>query len=768
MTYKPYNHSEIEPKWQKVWEEMPPYKAVDFDKKPKYYALVEFPYPSGDGIHLGHAFTNTILDILARKKRLSGFNVLHPMGWDAFGLPTENYAVKMGIQPAVATKKNTGHFRMQDKKLGLSYDWDREIDTTDPNYFKWTQWIFLKFFEKGLAYKAETPVGWCPSCKIILANEEIVDSKCERCGTPAEHRMQKQWLLKITAYADRLADELDLVDYPTSAKQAQRNWIGRKEGTLVKFGDIEVFTTRIDTIYGATFMVIAPEHPLALELAKNSKEIADYLKETSRKSEIERLELSKEKTGVDTGLKVINPATNKEIPVWISDFVLAGYGTGAIMSVPAYDDRDRDFATKFNLPIVTDFELVNDPKIPYKKTTTYHLRDWVFSRQHYWGEPIPIIDCPKCGLVPVPEDQLPLRLPEVEKYQPTQTGESPLANIASWVNTKCPKCGGPAKRETDTMPNWAGSSWYYLRFCDPNNSKTFADYKKMEYWGPVDMYFGGPEHITLHLLYSRFWHKFLNDLGLVPGKEPYTARRTHGMILAENGSKMSKSKGNVINPDDLINKYGADALRVYLAFMGPYESTMPWSSSGIEGSRRFIQRIWDLFHNADKIGAQSDPKLAGELNKTIKKVGDDIDNLKHNTAVAFLMTFLNYWEKGGSLSLEDANKFLIIISPFAPHLAEELWHSVGVDPRVDPGNTGRTHGSAPTSIHQQSWPVVGDIAEESAVIAVMVNGKLRGTVPAADQPTVEKSAREKISNHLEGKQIKKVVFVPNRVINFVI
>lgn len=769
-----YDHRLVESKWREVWEENRPYnKTKDFDSKPKYYALVEFPYPSGEGLHLGHAFTNTIIDIFARKKRLSGFNVLYPIGWDAFGLPTENYAIKTGIQPAVATKQNTDNFRRQMKKLGFAFDYEREVNTTDPNYYKWTQWIFLKFFEKGLAYKSETPVGWCPSCKIILANEEIVNGSCERCGTIAERRMQKQWLLKITAYADRLADELDLVDYPVSAKQAQRNWIGRKDGANVIFKivnspasikELKIFSTRIDTIYGATFMVIAPEHPLARELSKTNYEIAKYIETTSRKSEIERTELNKVKTGVDTGLKAINPANGREIPILVSDFILISYGTGAIMSVPALDSRDSDFAKKFNLPIDTNFKLVAEEKIlselgpiVAKRTKTYHLRDWVFSRQHYWGEPIPIIDCPKCGLVPVPESTLPLKLPEVEKYQPTTTGESPLASIDSWVNTKCPKCGGGAKRETDTMPNWAGSSWYYLRYADPNNLNQLADRSKLDYWIPVDLYIGGAEHTTLHLLYSRFWHKFLNDLGIVSWKEPYLSRRQHGMILAEDGTKMSKSKGNVINPDDLVDKYGADAVRIYLAFMGPYDSTMPWSTSGIEGSRRFTQRIWDLFHNNKKIGPVSDKKLTNELAKTIKKVGDDIDNLKHNTAVAAIMSFLNSWEKSGALSEEDSKKFLIIIAPFTPHIAEELW-------------------AGKKSIHMESWPQTGEIVADSELkIAVMIDGKTRLILSVTNgkdgqnEEFVKKIALEndRIKKFLEGKGIKKTVFVQDKAINFV-
>ncbi len=786
-----YNYSLTESKWLKVWEKQKSYKAQDFGGKPKFYALVEFPYPSGEGLHLGHAFTNTILDIFARKKIMSGCNVLYPMGWDAFGLPTENYAIKTGTQPVVVTKKNTDHFREQMKRLGLAYDWDREINTTDPNYYKWTQWIFLKFFEKGLAYKSEAPVGWCPKDKIILANEEIIDGKCERCGTSVEHRTQKQWILKITAYADRLADELDLVDYPEPVKLAQRNWIGRKEGVLVKFAlekpffgieKLEIFTTRIDTIFGTTFIVIAPEHELSKKLAIENKEISDYISKSLNKSERDRLEFIKDKTGINTDLVVFNPVNGKKIPVWISDFVLSSYGTGAIMAVPAHDDRDKEFADKFNLPVlevVKDNKLINseryngmffkdarekivsDFKNVVKKTINYHLRDWIFSRQHYWGEPIPIIDCPSCGLVPVPENQLPVKLPAVNKYQPTETGESPLAKVDSWVNTNCPKCSGLAKRETDTMPNWAGSSWYFLRYCDPSNNKTLADLEKLKYWMPVDLYLGGAEHTTLHLLYSRFWHKFLNDLKLVPGKEPYQSRRQHGIILAEDGTKMSKSKGNVINPDDMIEKYGCDALRLYLSFMGPYEQTMPWSTTGIEGTRKFVNRIWRIFNNKSKFSKLTSNELSSVLNKTIKKVGDDIEKLKHNTAVASLMIFMNAWEKDDSyLSKEDSKKFLIILAPFAPFLTEELWYK----------NINNN-----SSVHLQLWPKISRFIEDEITITVMINGKQKAVlkldaIVKENQKNVEKLARdnERIGKYLEGKKIGRIVYIPHKVINFLI
>ncbi len=785
-----YDFKSVEARWKKVWIKDVYHKAIDFKKGKSFFALVEFPYPSGEGLHLGHAFTDTILDILVRKKRMSGVNVLYPMGWDAFGLPTENYAIKTGVQPEVATRKNTSRFKKQMMNLGLAYDWSREINTTDPNYYKWTQWIFLKLFEKGLAYKAEAPVGWCPSCKIILANEEIVDGKCERCGTLVEHRTQKQWILKITAYADRLADELDLVDFPEPVKLAQRNWIGRREGSLVEFNlekpafginKIEVFTTRIDTIFGATFIVMAPEHQLSKKLAQQNNEIADYVSKALNKSERDRLEFVKNKTGINTGLNVINPVNGEKIPVWISDFVLSSYGTGAIMAVPAHDERDKEFANKFNLPIlevVKNGKLVNSGKyngISFKdaqeriisdfksiarKTVNYHLRDWIFSRQHYWGEPIPVIECQKCGLVPVPERELPVKLPRVDKYQPTETGESPLAKIKDWVETSCPKCDGRAKRETDTMPNWAGSSWYFLRYCDPLNNKSFANSKKLKYWMPVGLYLGGAEHTTLHLLYSRFWHKFLNDLDLVPGKEPYQSRRQHGIILAEDGTKMSKSKGNVVNPDDMIEKYGCDALRLYLSFMGPYEQTMPWSTTGIEGTRKFVNRIWNSFNNKDKISKTSSKDLDQILNKTIKKVGDDIEKLKHNTAVSSMMILLNAWEKKGSyLSRQDSGKFLVILAPFAPFLSEELWFRF-----IDKNS----------SVHHQSWLKANELIEDEIIITIMVDGKQRSILKLdnASKETrnnVEELAKndDKIKKYLEGKKIDKVVYIPHKVINFV-
>lgn len=784
-----YDFKSVEDKWQKKWDESKLFHSFAINDAPKFYALVEFPYPSGEGLHLGHAFTNTILDILARKKRMSGFNVLYPMGWDAFGLPTENYAIKTGIQPSVATKTNTDRFKAQMKKLALAYNWDAEINTTDPDYYKWTQWIFIKLFEKGLAYKSEAPVGWCPSCKIILANEEIVDGKCERCGTETEPRSQKQWILKITEYADRLSDELDLVDYPSSAKQSQRSWIGKSEGATVKFkldktvgefDSIDVFTTRVDTIFGVSFIALSPEHNISNLLSKNNIDVKKYVLSSLKKSELTRKE-SRDKTGINTGLFAINPVSGEKVPVWISDFVLNNYGTGAVMGVPAHDDRDHDFAIKHDLlikEVVVNNKLINSDKYTgldsdkakeqvlidfsesIKKQTTYHLRDWIFSRQHYWGEPIPMVECPKCGTVPVPYDQLPLELPRVDRYQPTETGESPLANITDWVNTKCPKCGEKAKRETDTMPNWAGSSWYYLRYCDPKNNKEIASKEKLNYWLPVDLYLGGAEHTTLHLLYSRFWHKFLNDIDVAPNKEPYMARRQHGIILAEDGTKMSKSKGNVINPDDMINKYGCDTLRTYLAFMGPYDQTMPWSMKGIEGSKRFVNRIWSIYQNDSKFGKETTDKLSKVLNKTIVKVGKDIDLLKHNTAVASLMIFLNEWEKDGSvLSEKDFKKFLIVLSPITPHISEEMWSRFGSN----------------ESVHLQKWPHANEEAEDNFTISIMVNGKLRSTLEiqgdtSQDQKAIENMAKkdEKVSKYLDGVEIKKVIYVQNKALNFVI
>lgn len=836
-----YHPQAIEKKWQKKWAEKPLYRAEDFAKAKKYYALVEFPYPSGEGLHIGHAFTNTILDVLARKKRAEGLNVLHPMGWDAFGLPTENYAIRSGIHPAVITKKNTKKFHDQNDRLAMSYDWAREIDTTDPAYYRWTQWIFLQLFKHGLAYKETTPVGWCPACKIILANEEIVGGKCERCGHEAEKRNQKQWLLRITAYADRLADELDEVDYPDYVKASQRNWIGRSEGLeedwQVEGMDLKLktFTTWPHTTWGATFMVIAPEHPVIEVLTMGTK-FEKGAREFAKKAIQEKIKnphnVEKNKEGYFLGRNVINPLSGRKMPLYIANFAIYEYGTGIVKCTPTHDQRDFEFAKKYDL----DFVPVIYPKgskpldpakmkkaytgegvmmnagsftgMPTEKArrevaeysvkhghgrwvVNYHLRDWIFSRQHYWGEPFPMVYCPACaarkmtwwetpegkkfkplfklenrkkmaGWMPLPESGLPLELPRVEKHQPTSTGESPLANVKGWVKTECPHCGRAAQRETDTMPNWAGSSWYFMRYCDTDNHSFLADRKKMDYWLPVDLYLGGAEHTTLHLLYSRFWHKFLNDIGVVPGKEPYAARRQHGVILGEDGQRMSKSRGNVINPETVMDKFGVDALRVYLMFMGPYDSTMPWSTKGLEGSYRFLARIWRFCHEKGKIGPKTAPGLTGELHKTVKRVGEDIETLKHNTAISALMEFLNAWSGQGSLDKNDAGVFLRLLAPFAPYLAEELWVEVL-------GNR--------FSVHRQPWPKFDPkrAREERVTVVIQVNGKVRGQIDSKraesrDRVGMEKAAAEdaNAAKYLKGKRVKKVIFVPARLINFVV
>ena len=832
-----YDPASIEPKWQKRWLEEKIYKGKDFSNKPKYYALGEFPYPSGSGIHMGHTFTFTGVDTVARKKRMSGYNVMLPVGWDAFGLPTENYAIRSGIPPAKLTAVNTKNFKKQFQRLGISVDWEREINTSSPDYYKWTQWIFLQFYKRGLAYKAETPVGWCPSCRIILANEEIVGGKCERCGHEAEYRKQAQWLLKITAYADRLADELDLVDYPDYVIASQRNWIGKSSGVNIDYPVIDsnltisCYSTRPDTNFGATFVVIAPEHPLVSQLttAENKEKVSEYIKNAQKKSELERTDLAKEKTGVFTGSYCLNRLNNKKMPIYVSDFVVLTAGTGIVVGVPAHDERDFAFAKKFNLEIIPvikpkkgewnydkgafvdidDALVINsgflnglpvkeaiEKIINYlekkgwgKRAVNYHLRDWIFSRQHYWGEPIPVVYCAKCAkmpeisntkyqisnldgvdyaIVPVPEDQLPVELPYVEKYQPSGTGESPLAKIEEWVNTTCPRCGGPAKRETDTMPNWAGSSWYYLAYIvsdklGTQNKKNniFLDNKKqLDYWLPVDLYIGGAEHNTLHLLYSRFWHKFLNDLGLVPGKEPYAKRLQHGVILGPDGFRMSKSRGNVVNPDDYLSRYGADVLRLYLLFLGPYESTMPWDPKGLEGLVRFTKKIWKLAFQEESL--QSSPALRKKLHQTIKKVGEDLDNFKFNTAIAALMEFINCWQKDKEgLDKEDLKKFLLILAPFAPHLAEELWE--------------RHDGQF--SIHQQAWPAYDKnmLVEDEVRIVVQVNGKVRGQVTVSslncqkEKEVISEAQKDPaILKYLADKTIKKTVFVSGKLINFVV
>lgn len=818
-----YNFRELEPKWAKAWEEKGIYRAVDFDKRPKKYVLFEFPYPSGERLHIGHAFAFTGTDVLARFYRMKGYNVLCPMGWDAFGLPAENYAIKTGINPMITTAENIANARQQAKRWGLSVDWEREINTTDPKYYKWTQWIFLQWYKKGLAYKKEMPINWCPACKIGLANEEVVAGRCERCGAEVTRRRIKQWVVKITEYADRLIEGLGKTEFIEKVKAAQINWIGRSEGALIKFkldleGEsfLEVFTTRPDTLYGATFMVVAPEHELVagvlegkIKVAEKDKgerieEVRKYTERALKKSDMERTELSKEKTGVFSGVYAINPATGKRIPVWISDFVLGSYGTGAIMAVPAHDERDWEFAKKFGLPIIPvikpeeewDFEkkaytevergvAVNSPewnglapkeaikrviewleeKKIGKRSVSYHLRDWIFSRQHYWGEPIPIVFCEKCGEVPVPEEDLPIELPKVENYKPTETGESPLAAIEEWVKTTCPKCGGEAKRETDTMPNWAGSDWYFLRYIDPKNDQALIDLEKARYWLPVDIYVGGDEHNTLHLLYSRFTYQFLWDIGAVPREypEPYVRRVSHGVILGPDGQRMSKSRGNVINPDEIVEGFGADALRLYLMFIGPFDYTLVWSQEGLEGCARFLRRIWSLFATAEIKEEASCPEvLERKLHQTIKKVSEDIEGMRFNTAIAALMELFNemtkYKEKVWRKSFWE--KFLLMLAPFAPFITEELWEKLGNN----------------FSIHLERWPEFESelIVEEILIVAVQVNGKLRGVIKvnkeeAKDQNKVEEKAREeeKVARYLNGQEIKKVIYVPGKLINFV-
>lgn len=800
-----YNPKKIEAKWQKYWEKLGLYQAKDFDKRKKQYVLIEFPYLSGDGIHVGHVRSYSALDAVARKKRMEGYNVLYPIGWDAFGLPTENYAIQSGIHPIEITKNNIKLFKRQLKSLGLSFDWSREINTSDPKYYKWTQWIFLQMFKKGLAYQAKIPINWCPKCKIGLANEEVVGGKCERCETEVERREQKQWMLKITAYADRLLKDLEKVDYSERIKTQQINWIGKSKGTTIKFkienDFIEVFTTRTDTLFGVTALVLAPEHPLVAPLLKsktqisNVKQVEDYIKNAKKKSELERTDLEKEKTGVPLkGIYAINPGNDKKIPVWIGDYVIATYGGGAVMIVPAHDKRDYQFAKKYGLEIrevVKGGDVSKEAFVDYgtlvnsgqfnglkseqaikkitdwlikkklgRRAVNYKLRDWVFSRQHYWGEPIPIIHCQKCGANPVPEEDLPVELPYVKKYKPTTTGDSPLADVKEWVNTKCPKCNGPAKRETDTMPNWAGSNWYFLRYIDPKNDKELADYKKLEYWMPVDLYNGGMEHTTLHLLYSRFIHKFLYDIKVVPTSEPYAKRRSHGMVLAEDGRKMSKSFGNVINPDEVIEGYGADSLRLYEMFMGPFEDAINWSTEGLEGCYRFLKKVWAVYQRKDKIGKKSTKELLQKLHYTIKKIEDDLENMKFNTAVASMMEFINLWmEKDNVLSKKDAEIFLKILAPFTPHICEEIWLNLGNK----------------SSIFKQPWPKYDPklVKKETFELVIQINGKVRSKVEVPSdisRAEAEKLAmsNNKVKKWLGNKKPKVVIFVKGRLINIVI
>lgn len=798
-----YEHKPIEKKWQDIWDEKGCFVAPQDFTRPKFYALVEFPYPSGQGLHVGHPRSYTALDIVARKKRMQGFNVLYPMGWDAFGLPTENFAIKNHIHPAEVTKKNIERFKAQLKALGLSFDWSREVNTTDPNYYKWTQWIFLQLFKKGLAYKKEMNVNWCTSCKCVLANEEVVNGVCERCGSEVVHKTKSQWMLKITEYAQRLIDDLDGLDYIERVKIQQKNWIGRSTGAEVDFktteGDIlTVFTTRPDTLFGATYMVISPEHPMVEAWAdklKNIDAVRAYREEAARKSDFERTELNKDKTGVQLdGVAAINPVNGREIPIFVSDYVLMGYGTGAIMAVPAHDSRDWKFAKKFGCEIIevvsggedvqkaaftakdetgimvnSDFldgKTVKDaiPVITQwleekgigRAKVQYKLRDWVFSRQRYWGEPIPLVWCDKCGWVPVPEEQLPLTLPNVESYEPTENGESPLAKMTDWVNTTCPHCGAPAKRETDTMPQWAGSSWYFLRYMDPHNENAIASKEALAYWSPIDWYNGGMEHTTLHLLYSRFWHKFLYDIGVVPTKEPYAKRTSHGMILGENGEKMSKSRGNVVNPDEIVETYGADTMRLYEMFIGDFEKAAPWSPKSIKGCRRFLERVWNLFDQVQQGDAYS-AQHEVLMHRTIKKVGEDIENLKANTAIAALMTMVNaFYEKG--VNRAEYKTLLTLVNPFAPHITEELWSQLGE-----------------TSILSlQAWPAYDDAKtiEDSVEIGVQVNGKLRATIQlpidCEQQLAIDTAlADEKIKKLVEGKNIIKTIVVKNKIVNLV-
>ena len=799
-----YNPSEIEPKWQKKWEEAGVFHASNTSDKPKYYALIEFPYPSGQGLHVGHPRPYTALDVVSRKRRMEGYNVLYPIGWDAFGLPAENYAIKNHVHPEEITKKNIARFKQQIQSLGISFDWSREISTIDPKYYKWTQWIFLQLFKNGLAYKKEMSVNWCTSCKCVLANEEVVNGVCERCGSEVIHKVKSQWMLKITAYAQRLIDDLDLVDYPDRVKTQQKNWIGRSEGAEVDFnttaGDkLTVYTTRPDTLYGATYMVVSPEHPFIEKWAdklQNLDAVRAYQAEAAKKSDFERTEVAKDKTGVRLeGVEAINPLTGTTIPIFISDYVLVSYGTGAIMAVPAHDTRDWEFAKKFDLPIIevvkggdvqkeafTDCDTgimvnsgildgmtVEEAKVRIKdyleetgighRKVNYKLRDWVFARQRYWGEPIPIVHCEKCGYVPIDESELPLVLPQVDSYEPTDNGESPLSKMTDWVNTTCPKCGSKAMRETDTMPQWAGSSWYFLRYMDPHNDESFASKEALNYWHQVDWYNGGMEHTTLHLLYSRFWHKFLYDIGQVPTAEPYAKRTSHGMILGENGEKMSKSRGNVVNPDDVVNEFGADTLRLYEMFIGDFEKAAPWSNAGIKGCRRFIERYWNL-QSILVDGEAIRPEMENSFHKAIKKVSYDIENLKFNTAIASLMALMNVIAEKGSINKAELSVFTMLLNPFAPHVTEEVWSEMKLGEGM---------------VTEQIWPKYDEskCKDDVIEIVVQVNGKVRTRLSVAadiqkDDAIALAKAEDRIAAEINGKNVVKEIYVPGKLVNIVV
>ena len=798
-----YNHREVETKWQDIWDKEKAFATSTDYSKPKYYALVEFPYPSGQGLHVGHPRPYTALDIVARKRRMQGYNVLYPMGWDAFGLPTENYAIKNHIHPKIVTKNNVARFKNQLHSLGYSFDWDREINTTDPKYYKWTQWIFLKLFKAGLAYKTEMPINWCTSCKVGLANEEVVNGVCERCGSEVVRKVKSQWMLKITAYAEKLIEGLDTVDYIERVKVSQKNWIGKSTGAEVDFvlkdkeDKLTVYTTRPDTLFGVTYMVMSPEHPFIdkyKDSIKNWDDVVAYREMAAKKSDFERTEIAKDKTGVMLdGLTAVNPVNGKEIPVWISDYVLMTYGTGAIMAVPAHDERDWEFAKKFNMPIIevvagspvdvneavfTDvatgtlvnseflnglsvadakkkiIEFLTEKGIGHEKTN-YKLRDWVFSRQRYWGEPIPIVKCEKCGYVPLPESELPLELPDVESYMPTDNGESPLAHMTDWVNTTCPCCGGPAKRETDTMPQWAGSSWYFLRYTDPTNENALASPEALKYWMPVDWYNGGMEHTTLHLLYSRFWHRFLYDEGVVPCPEPYQKRTSHGMILGSNGEKMSKSRGNVVNPDDIVREYGADTLRTYEMFIGAFDLSASWSEDGVKGCRRFLERVWKLQDIlTDDEGYSAD--METKMHQTIKKVSSDFENLKYNTAIAAMMSLINDFYKKNAVTKGEFKTLLTLLNPVAPHITEELWQANGFDGRL----------------YQTSWPEYDEekTVESTIELAVQINGKMKGTLKVSkdeQKDNILAMAKEMLGDKLTGTIVKEI-YVPGRIVNIVV